>query len=66
MPIPSPYPFLAAYLDHAVCELRAAGPEIVAYVPNYDKCETRITLGTSSFVAADAVVRSMGLEPMWG
>lgn len=63
MPIPSSSSFIASYVDHIECELRAVGPDIVAYIPDFASAETIITLGTASFITADAMCKAMGLKP---
>lgn len=67
MPIPSPCSFIAAYCDHAVCELRLSAKtgHIHAYVPKFGGWESQIELGTDSFTTATLACRDMGIEPQW-
>lgn len=68
MPIQSPSPFLSAYLNHSTCELYAgiAPGTIIAYVPTLENWEAQITFDAATFVQANQVAMSMGLEPVWG
>jgi len=66
MPITSPIPFVAAYVNHDTCELFRNGDNITAYIPTRSACVQELDMDTANYVTATLIAQAMGLQVTWG